>query len=56
MIAAIARREILGMVVPPGAMENPIIFNMLCRDATRKYMPPMQPCEHGFAQTHSNPA
>jgi hypothetical protein len=56
MIAAIARREILSMIAPPDVVENIIIFNMLRRHATRKYMPPMRLHEHGFAPTHQNRA
>jgi hypothetical protein len=29
---------------------------MLYPDATRKYIPPMNNCEHSFAQTDWNPA
>jgi hypothetical protein len=56
MIAASARREILGMVPSLDAVRNVITFNKLFGNATRKYVP-ATPCrEHGVAQTDRNPA
>jgi hypothetical protein len=56
MIAASARREILGMVPSLDAVRNIIIFNKLFGNATRKYVPAAGRGEHGFTQTDRNPA
>jgi hypothetical protein len=56
MIAASARREILGMVPSLDALRNVITFNKLFGNATRKYVPATDRDEHGFTQTDRNPA
>jgi hypothetical protein len=56
MIAASARREILGMVPSLGVVRNVIIFNKLFGNATRKYLPTSGRGEDGFTQTDRNPA
>jgi hypothetical protein len=56
MIAASARREILGMVPSLDALRNVITFNKLFGNATRKYVPATDRDEHGFTQMDRNPA